>query len=239
MIIVGIVLARLDSRRLPGKALRQVLGKPLIAYVIDRIRRVTGLDGFCIATTERQVDQPMVDYADEQNVPVFRGECDNVLRRFYEAAEYMGADYVVRLNGDSPFIDKGLLEQAIDLCRTGQYEFLTNIPGRTFPYGISIEIIKVSALRRVFSEQSLSAEHLEHVTKYFYDYPERFKICTITAQVPFRQDIRMVIDTPEDFELFSSVTSELGNSIDNASFETIYKGYLSLLKQEDNMEVIG
>ena len=110
---IAIVLARLDSSRLPHKALRKVHGTPLIGYALERARQIRSLAQVVLATTERGVDDPLAAYAQSAGVAVFRGATDNVAQRCVDCATLHGADYFVRLNADSPFPDPALIEEGL------------------------------------------------------------------------------------------------------------------------------
>jgi len=226
MKIIGVILARMDSSRLPNKALREIRGVPLLGYVIKRAQLIPELTKVCIATTSREVDQPIADYGQMQGIPVYRGDCNNVLQRFYEAASAFDADYALRLNGDSPFVDKGLIQQGISICRDNEVDLVSNIYGsRTFPYGISVEIIKMSAMKKMYAYE-LTKEHKEHITKFFYDHSADFNIYGLTSRKEYSQDVHMVVDTQTDFQLFSQVVSALGSNVLTEGFEEIYHQYI-------------
>ena len=111
----AIILARLDSARLPAKALKNLCGKPLIARVLERLRAVCGLETVVLATTARQVDDALADYFTSMGGAVYRGppeENDNVAMRFVSAARVVGATYAYRVNGDSPFPSAELFSEA-------------------------------------------------------------------------------------------------------------------------------
>ena len=81
----AIVLSRFDSTRLPGKALQKVKNKPLIEYVLERAYKVKGLCGVCVATSIRSIDDPIVEFCEHNNIPVFRGSGEDVAKDFLSA----------------------------------------------------------------------------------------------------------------------------------------------------------
>ena len=68
MKIVATIEARMTSTRLPGKVLMPVMGKPMLEYMIERVRRVPGLDEIIVATTVNETDQPIVDLAERLGI---------------------------------------------------------------------------------------------------------------------------------------------------------------------------
>lgn len=225
--IVGIIPARVDSTRLMGKALKQVEGMPLIGYVIARAKRIQGLKALVLATTDRPVDDPLVEYALSQGLMVYRSDLHNVARRLMTCVVKFKGDYFVRLNGDSPFIDPNLIFQGMSYCQDRQPDLVTNLIGRTFPYGIAVEIVRTEAFSRAYTGMTTSEER-EHVTQYLYTHSEEFNIQTITSPFPELRRARMVVDTEADFEMFERVVALLGEAVFTANYQRVASLYLSL-----------
>ena len=224
--LIGIILARVDSARLPGKALRLVNGVPLIGYVIERAMRITNLKSLVLATTERLVDDKLVDYAIKKGIDVCRGSFQDVALRILKCAKDLEADYFIRLNGDSPFLDPDLISSATEYCLNRQFDLITNLASRTFPYGISVEIIKCSTYEKVY--QSMNDEEREHVTQYFYRHKENFIIKDISSPYPELSNIRMVVDVKEDIDIMERVIAHLGDSV----FDSNYKQTAEIFLQQ-------
>jgi spore coat polysaccharide biosynthesis protein SpsF len=217
---IGIVVARLDSRRLASKALVTVDGKPLVQYVIDRALRVPSLAGVTVATTARPVDDPLADYARGAGVAVFRGPTDNVAERLVMCARRHEADFFVRLNADSPFADPGLIEEGLQrLFAAKEADLVSNLPGRTYPYGISVEIVNVSTLERILP--TLNEEEAEHVTRRFYDQPAGFRIERLVCAQPQLRRARLVVDTEDDLARFRALVRRLGPRASTARFDEV------------------
>src|SRR4051794_40319569 len=141
MKIGAIVLARMDSRRLPNKALRDVAGQPLIQYAFDACAATPGVDVTILATTNRTEDDALAGYAQQKGISCYRGSPDDVAGRFLSVIETFGLDAALRFNGDSPLHRANLLAEAVEIFRSGNWDLVTNVPGRSFPYGISVEVI--------------------------------------------------------------------------------------------------
>lgn len=187
----------MDSERFPGKMTGELCGLPLIQFVINRARQVRGLSSLVVATTERPADDVLVKMAEECGTGTFRGSTNDVASRFLGCARSEAADYFIRLNGDSPCLDAGLIERGIDLCSAG-YDIITNIPSRTFPYGISLEIVRTAAFAGIYA--AMDEPDREHVTGYFYRHLNEFNIKEILNDAPGHDDSRYTIDVPADLE---------------------------------------
>ena len=222
--IIGIIPARVDSTRLPGKVLRQVNGIPLIGYVIARAKRIPNLEALVLATTGRSIDDQLCEYALSQDAAFYRGDPYDVALRVLRCAKKFGSDYFVRLNADSPFLDPDLIAQGMACCQDGRTELVTNLIDRTFPYGIAVEIIKTEAFERAYRHMR-TAEEREHVTYYLYRHQEEFEIQTLTSPCPKLSRARLVVDTKADFEMFACVLSQLGETAFTAGYRQVAELY--------------
>lgn len=209
MKVVIIDQARMTSSRLPGKVLKPVLGKPLLEYQIERLRRAARADDLVIATTTNATDEVLVDFCHQLGVKVYRGSELDVLSRYYGAARDAGADVVVRVTSDCPVIAPAVVDQVIGyyLDHRAEFDYVSNTQVRSFPRGMDVEVFSVGALELAYHEGKLEYER-EHVTPFIYGHPERFRI----GQVVFRDnrgDERWTVDTPEDFELMRHIIESL------------------------------
>lgn len=205
---------------MPGKALREINGRPLIDFVLARAQRIPGITAAVVATTTRPVDDPLVDYLDCNAVPYFRGDAEDVAKRMLDCAIVNEAEYFVRINGDSAFLDYHLIGEGVALCEDRQPDLVTNLPGRTFPYGIAVEIIRTSTFARIYRQMSLPDER-EHVTKYLYANPDQLQTMTMISPHPELAKARLVVDTPEDFKNFKMLVTALGSDTDTAPYDRV------------------
>ncbi|MEW5976518.1 MAG: NTP transferase domain-containing protein [Acidobacteriota bacterium] len=198
----AIVVGRLDSSRLPGKVLRSIHGEPLLAYVLARCGQIK-VEGkkVVVATSSRSVDDPIADYCDQAGVACFRGPEIDVARRVLECATHFGFDCIARVNADSPFLEPALLEEACHLVRNEGYEFVTNLYPRSFPYGVSVEVMKTDTFEEACARMD-SAFHREHVTRVLYEQIDRYRFFNITRREQDLSSVRLTIDTPEDLAHF-------------------------------------
>jgi spore coat polysaccharide biosynthesis protein SpsF len=195
--------ARMTSTRLPGKVLREVLGKPLLAFQIERLRQATVVDEIIIATTKNAADDPIVDLCEKLGVSYYRGSEDDVLARFYYAASQANADVVIRVTSDCPLIDPAIIEHIVKTYADNSFDYVSNTLVRTYPRGMDVEIFNYQALAQAFNEAELQPER-EHVTPFIYNRPGRYKLGTVQD----RQDnssYRWTVDTVEDFNLIKEI----------------------------------
>jgi spore coat polysaccharide biosynthesis protein SpsF len=205
--VVAVVQARYSSQRLPGKVLREVDGKPLLWFLLERLARCKRLSRTVVATSTDASDDAIARLCSERGVGLYRGPLDDVLGRFIGVADQLGEPALVRINGDSPFMDPAIVDRAVGLFQTDDADVVTNVHPRSFPKGQSVEVIATAALRQV-AEQTSDALDREHVTRFFYRYPEQFRIRNFKRE-PNVADIQLSVDTPEDFEALVQLVASM------------------------------
>jgi len=203
--VVIIVQARMGSTRLPGKVLEQVLDKPLLFYLIERLRRCRTADALVVATTTNPLDQQIVDFCKKNKVSYYRGSEEDVLDRYWHAAQEQGADIIVRICSDCPLTDPAIVDQVVALYSDQHpaYDYVSNTLTRSYPRGMDVEVFSFESLEAALQYTSLKSER-EHVTPYIYRHPDRFKLGSITRQ-PDSSRYRLTVDTPEDLTLITKL----------------------------------
>lgn len=195
---VAVIQARVSSTRLPEKALKDLCGHPLIFHVIERAKKIRGIDQVILATGKRPENQPLVEIAESMGISHFTGSEDDVLGRFWESVKNINCDYVIRITGDNPFTDNYSASMALDYAikENADHCYITGIP-----IGAGIEIIKKTAIEKAY-KNGLKPHHREHVTPYIKENPRLFKLVKYTTEIanPF-PDLRLTVDTDEDFAL--------------------------------------
>ncbi|MBS0622616.1 MAG: glycosyltransferase family protein [Verrucomicrobia bacterium] len=193
--IVAVVQARVGSTRLPGKVLKEVAGKSLLAHLLETLALVPSLDEVIVATTE----EPEDDLIAERFEKVYRGSQTDVLARTYGAAK--GADVVVRITSDCPLIDPQLVELVIQAFLEAKVDAMSTGLERWLPRGMDVEVFSYQALERAYLEAK-ELDEREHVTLYFYRHPEKFRLG--------RFRYRLTVDTTEDLSLIAQLIKARG-----------------------------
>jgi len=205
--IGAIVQARMSSRRLPGKILKEIHGKPLLLYITESLAHCSTLCDLVIATSAEESDDPVETFCKDKNLQLYRGSLNNVASRFLEISRRRKWDAFVRVNGDSPLIDPQLVDRGAELFCSDRFDLVTNVFPRTFPPGQSVEVVNCATFQSLYSVLS-SEEDFEHVTRYFYQNPDEFRIKNFTSETDYSR-IHLAVDTPEDFRFISSIISKM------------------------------
>lgn len=194
------IQARYSSRRLYGKVLKKIRNKPLLEWMIYRIKKSKLKLPIAVLTSVNKSDDLIENYCKSVGIKIFRGDLKNVASRFIAAGNFFKEDRFIRLCGDSPLIDTEIIKDAIEISiKKPQFDLITNIQKRTFPKGQSVEIIKMKSLERLYQE-NLNKEEKEHVTLGFYNRSDDFKIINFESKNDQFQNIQLSIDTKNDFD---------------------------------------
>lgn len=209
MNVVCIVQARMTSTRLPGKVLKEVLGKPLLEYEIERLRQCRSLNKIVVATTVLPSDDAVEALCEQLGINVFRGSEEDVLSRYAQAATLHQADAVVRVTADCPLIDPAVVDSVVQtyLETEGKYDYVSNTLERTYPRGLDVEVFSAKALQ-LAQANSVNKEEREHVTVYIYRRPQEFSVYQVKEGTD-NSNQRWTVDTPEDFQLIEKILQAL------------------------------
>lgn len=233
-----VVTSRLDSSRFPNKALKPLLGMPVLSWSLTRLSTLNL--PLVLATSDRQIDQPLLTLCQKLNVPVFRGHAHDLLKRLFNTIVFYEWDWLVRISGDSPAIDPNLVLKAIDILKKQNLSnskntyIISNLyPTRSYPSGQSVELISLSSLTKLISlTNNLNPTEREHVTSYAYKNPDLFSILSFYPKTPSPKNINFTIDYPQDLEKISEIASSMESPITANLQEWIDAHLLYNLKSE-------
>ena len=219
--MICFVQARMNSKRLPGKTMKIIKNKPVLFYVLSRLKKSKFLKKIVVLTSTKKTDNIIVKYCEDNNVQVLRGELNNVAKRFVKAIKYFKTNSFVRITGDSPNIDPNLVDRLITKFKKNNYDLVTNCKKKTFPKGQSIEVLNSKVFLKVFKILKRK-KYLEHITSFFYDNEEKFKIYSLSNKIFYRKK-NLSIDNHYDLKKFNRYLSRTRNLTLN--WKKIYKKY--------------
>lgn len=209
MKVVAITQARMTSTRLPGKVMKIVAGKSLLAHHVERVARAHTIDAVVVATTTNSTDDVIAAWCATEGVACHRGPEDDVLRRYVGAARAHRADVVVRVTSDCPLIDPEVIDRTVSrfIERAGELDYASNRLVQTYPRGLDTEVLSARALFDADREAVEPADR-EHVTLFVWRQPNRFRLLNVSSGGDYSQH-RWTVDTPEDFELVRRMIEDL------------------------------
>lgn len=224
---IAIVQARLSSTRLPNKVLKNILTKPLIQHVIDRLNESQLIDQVVIATTTEDEDNLIVKWCQKNKVPFFRGDRDDVLSRFYFCAKENQASDIIRVTSDNPLTDPKIIDKTIEYYLEGDLDYCSNNLEKSYPHGLDVEVFNFGSLEKSHNESS-DPVHREHVTQYIRQNKDLFNISAIKHSKDLSH-IRVTMDENEDFQLIEIVMSLLSEKANLEELDALFEKYPALL----------
>lgn len=206
---VCFIEARMRSTRLPGKVMMPILGRPMLQHMVERLSRARTIDGIVIATTDHEADEPIAQLAADLEIGCFRGSEEDVLARVLGAARAYSADVIVETTGDCPLHDPFVVDKVVADFRMGGADFVSNIMPFTTPRGTDVRVFRTDDLEEVNRISDDPADH-EHVSLHFMEHPEKYRLRNVTTDLdPAVTELRLTVDTPEDFQLVRQIYERL------------------------------
>jgi len=216
---IVIIQARMGSSRLPGKVLMPLGEYCELDYVVTRCRLIEGIDEVIVATSTLLGDDPIAEWCRINNTVCFRGSEDDVLSRYYDCAVKYAPEYIIRVTADCPFIDYVLAGQVVSAMYHSPADLVT-LNGM-LPRGLSVEMFAFQALERIH-RIGKEHRHREHVTYYAYEYPDQFRSVSVEVPDELRHpELRITLDTPEDYALLQAVAQAFPKRKDIVSSEVV------------------
>ncbi|MDR2748231.1 MAG: NTP transferase domain-containing protein [Treponema sp.] len=197
--VAVLLQARLDSSRLPGKALLPLGGRPLVYRVMEALARIPA-DLYILASPE-DCAADFAPLAEEAGFRFCPGPKEDVLGRYCLAIRRFSIGRVIRATGDNPFVFSAAAGAVNGeaLALGADYAAYSCLP-----YGAGVESVAAEALLRAERETSSlppGRPEREHVCPYLYNHPELFLLHRPLARRSWRgPSIRITVDTGEDYE---------------------------------------
>lgn len=220
MKIGAIILCRYNSSRLPGKILMNLGGITILELIHQRISKVKTINEVIVATSDEISDDPIVQLCESKGFRCYRGDLNNVSKRFLDTAEYLNLDYAIRINGDNVLVDIPTLEDMVNIALPNKYTFISNVKNRTYPKGMSIEIVdvkKYAGLLKIYNTR----EYQEHVTLFYYEHEIEGCYFKYNTEYPELKGIQLALDTNEDFNFIQAIWDNFENNHTSYSLKEI------------------
>ncbi len=208
MKIIGSIQARMSSTRLPGKVLKPILGKPMLLWHIERLRRSRLLDDIIVATTEDSRDEPIVRFCETHDIKYFRGSEEDVLDRIASMIDTYRIDVHAEFFGDSPLTDPHIVDETIGyfLKHRDQFDFVSNHQQTTYPPGQEVLVYWGRCLIEANRSVAKADPLREHVSIHITQHPDLYRLKNLPAPERYHYpDIYLEVDTEKDFDLMTRI----------------------------------
>jgi spore coat polysaccharide biosynthesis protein SpsF len=205
MRIIATIEARMSSTRLPGKVLLPVLEKPMLHYLVSRLKMVPSLDEIVLATTVNPADDILEKFSKTENISCYRGSENDVMGRVIDAAKFANADIVVEITGDCPIIDSGIVQQAIQTYNANNVDYVSIGNVRSYPDGMDVQVFSLDTL---IKSANLTKKKLdrEHVTLHICNHPEIFSHLNMVAPPElYWPELGLTLDEDSDYQLLKYI----------------------------------
>lgn len=202
---VVVITARLKSSRLPLKVIKPLLGRPMISHMLDRLKQIEGVQHIVICTSYLSQDDPLEAIARREGVECHRGHPDDVLQRLCEGAGRFGADVVIHTTADSPLVEASCIERLVNhhLQEGNDLTITTGLPIGTYAYAsLHPALVRACEIKDTTDTEFWGGYFVE--TGLFQ--VGRFHVSDSAVSRP---DLRLTVDTPEDFELMTRIFEAL------------------------------
>jgi spore coat polysaccharide biosynthesis protein SpsF len=205
--IAIIIQARMGSTRLPGKVLKEIMGKPMLWHVITRAKTCKTADKVIVATTRNPADKPIVKLSEQLGAGYYAGSETDVLDRYYRAAVKYKVEVIVRITADCPLLDPRVVDTVVRRYQSSDYDYVSNTLKRSYPDGLDVEVFSFAALNRAWREAELLSER-EHVTPYLWKNPDKFRLANV-KRTNNLSALRFTVDEESDLEFVKQVYEHL------------------------------
>ncbi|HBS47698.1 TPA: hypothetical protein DEO28_05040 [Candidatus Dependentiae bacterium] len=203
--VVASIEARMTSSRLPGKVLMEAIdGKPMLQFMVERVKRAKLVDEIVVATTINKADDCVVNLCEKMGIKYFRGSENDVLQRVLEAHTFFNSNLIVELTGDCPLIDPNIIDKVIQVYLNNSFDYVSNSHLRSYPDGLDVQIFSKNILKEI-SEKKLTEEDREHVSLYIYRSGE-YNLGYVKAEGElFWPELRITLDDKGDYEIIKNI----------------------------------
>lgn len=215
--VVAIIQARMGSRRLPGKVLADLRGRPVLEWVVDAVKRVEGVHQIVVATTTNTEDKAIEAWCDSNKVQCFRGEPLDVLKRYADCAREYRATHVLRITADCPLLDSDTVSTVLRSGLEARADYFS-LAGE-FPDGFDCEGFGIDALIMANRDAHKASER-EHVTPFLKNTENGF-VLHHTLFPTEAEHPRLTVDQPEDLAFLRAILEHLFLVKGPVPFETI------------------
>lgn len=206
-----LIPVRLNSQRLPKKALKKINGKPMIQHLIERLKKVKNIDSIIICTTTDPSDDELVEFLEKNNLNFFRGSTKDILDRFLKTVEKFKIDFIIAVDGDDIYSEPKHIEIILNEFQKNNSDCLT-ISG--VPVGFTPIGFKKSTLKKICSLKNTTDTETGYIR--FFLNKKLFDIYEIKIKLKksFSEDLRMSLDYDLDFKIARKIFKKFGNNFD-------------------------
>lgn len=208
-VVNAIVEVRMGSTRLPGKTMMEIVGRPSISLLLERLSWAHKVNRIIVATTTKPEDDVIEFFCRENKYVCFRGDSEDVLKRVYLAAQLYKTDIVLEVTGDCPLLDPWLIDDCISLYLKSNVDYLSNFIEQSYPPGIDVQLFSFKVLEEI-NRIARDEKYREHVSLYILKHPNKYTQLNLKAPKDlYFPDWHLELDELKDYELIRKIYEQL------------------------------
>jgi spore coat polysaccharide biosynthesis protein SpsF len=196
----AIIVSRMSSTRLPGKASIKIDGRETLAHVIDRIKSCNNIDDIVVATSTNPEDDKIEEIAYREGISVYRGSLEDVAMRILQAAKKFNINNIVRVTADDLIRDELMIDKGIERLINNKSDTLIM---ENMPYGTASEIFNFESLERIINHAN--DKNNTGFLEYYLKNEAYFNVSKISSDYIFNEELRMTLDYDEDLIFFNKL----------------------------------
>jgi len=222
-----IIQARFNSNRLKGKILKKINNNEILLIMIKRLKKFK--DNIIINISEKNSNE-LIKFCKKNKINFFVGSDKNVLKRYYDCANFYNSKIIIRIPSDCPLIDPKIIEKGLKIFFSGKYSYVSNLCPATYMDGNDVEIFNLKTLKIIYKKAKSNFDK-EHVTTFLRKNLKKFNFKNFEDNKDLSRSYRYTLDYKEDFELIKQTVSKLGFFV---TYKNIYQ-YLKNNKKISNL----
>ncbi len=207
--IVAVIQARMGSTRLAGKVMKEIMNKPMIQHIYNRLNEVKTVDEVVIATTLDTRDKVIVEFAKKNGIKCYAGSEKDLVDRMYQTADRFEATAIIRVTADCPLVDPVIVESVASTLLDYDYDYVSTWTpqSRSYPHGLDVDGYSMKCLKRLWHEVKDPLLR-EWIPFNIHEHPHEFHVKVLPNDEDL-SGLRLTVDYEEDLILIHKIYDSL------------------------------
>ena len=201
--VLAVILARVGSKRLKKKVIKQINNKTILDFFIERLKNCKNIDKIVLASSTLRENDSIERIAKKNDIPIFRGPENDVLLRVCKLLrKEKDFNYIVRANADCPLFMPTVVDQDLKLFKKKKYEMYSPFHNNKYPFGFGFVIYRRNLLFKIL-KKTKNKIYREHIENYCFDHPDKVNFYTTKISKNnrfFFPNLSLTLDTMKDYK---------------------------------------
>ena len=218
-----IIQARLQSSRLKKKIMLEINEKPLLFYIIERVKKIPGINKIILSTSNYSKNLELIEYSRNLGIDVYHEDTmheNDLCSRFYNTCKKFPCDAFVKINGDCPIPEINIIKRIISIYKKDMtLDYISN-KKHNWPLGYSVELIGFKCLSW-YSKNLKSKNDREFFATKISNNKNKFRLIFIPNKVELKFTGHLMVDTLDDFLIIRKIYKQLYINKRNFNFKDL------------------